>query len=314
MGRKPRIYFPGAFYHLLNRGNQRQPIFHDERDYQAFWGGLAETANRYQLRIHAYCLMPNHFHLLAEVDLFSPALAMRSLETAYARAYNRRYQKVGHVFQGRYRGILCEKASYLLALVRYLHWNPVRARLVSRPEDWAWSSHRAFLGMAQNDWLFQKEVLSAFGSKGVGWLVEFLGDPSALGPHPEFYKPERFPVLSNSAGSVRIPAGQEPSRRGGSWELSRGRMGLKRIGDTLSSAWGLPTEQVLGKGGERNVSRVREEICFAATHFFHYPSIKIAQYLGVSPSGVTRMMRRAQKDLWTDKTHLQRIKGLLLLG
>ena len=203
---------------------------------------------------------------------------------------------------------------YLMALARYLHWNPVRARLVSRPEDWAWSSHRAFLGMAQNDWLFQKEVLSAFGSKGVGGLVEFLGDPSALGPHPEFYKPERFPVLSNSAGSVRIPAGQEPSRRGGSWELPRGRMGLKRIGDTLSSAWGLPTEQVLGKGGERNVSRVREEICFAATHFFHYPSIKIAQYLGVSPSGVTRMMRRAQKDLWTDKTHLQRIKGLLLLG
>ena len=81
MRRQPRIYFPGAFYHLLNRGTRRQPLFQDERDFQAFLGGLRETANRYQLRLHAYCLMPNHFHLLAEVDLFSPPLAMRSLET-----------------------------------------------------------------------------------------------------------------------------------------------------------------------------------------------------------------------------------------
>ena len=136
MGRKPRLYYPGAFYHLLNRGNQRQAIFHDDGDYGTFLNYLAETSDRYQLRIHAYCLMPNHFHLLGEVGIFAPALAMRSLETAYARAYNRRYRKVGHVFQARYRAILCDKASYLLALTRYIHMNPIRARLVSRPEDW----------------------------------------------------------------------------------------------------------------------------------------------------------------------------------
>ena len=84
MARKPRLYFPGAFYHLLNRGNQRQPIFHDESDYQTLMAALAAASVRYQLRIHAFCLMPNHFHLLAEVDLFAPALAMRSLQTCYA--------------------------------------------------------------------------------------------------------------------------------------------------------------------------------------------------------------------------------------
>jgi hypothetical protein len=73
MGRKPRIYFPGAFYHLMNRGNRRQPLFHDEQDYQAFLRSLSETSSRYQLRIHVYCLMPKHFHLLAEVNLVPPA-------------------------------------------------------------------------------------------------------------------------------------------------------------------------------------------------------------------------------------------------
>lgn len=314
MGRKPRIYFPGAFYHLLNRGNRRQLLFHDELDYQAFLGGLSEASHRYQLRIHAYCLMPNHFHLLAEVDLFSPALAMRSLETFYARAYNRRYHKVGHVFQGRYRGILCEKASYLLALTRYLHLNPVRARLVSRPEEWLWSSHRAYVGKAPNDWLFQKGVLSFFGSRGARGLVRFLEDTSDLGSHPEFYQPERFPVLSRSPETVKIPSGQEPSRRSAGLELPRGRLGLKRMGEILSSARGVPLEQVGGKGGPRVVSRIREEICFAALHFFHYPAVKIAGFLGVSSSGVTRMLRRAQREFLSDQAQLQRLKGLLMRG
>jgi hypothetical protein len=258
--------------------------------------------------------MPNHFHLLAEAGLFSPALAMRSLETFYAQSYNRRYQKVGHVFQGRFRGILCEKASYLLALARYLHLNPVRARLVSRPEEWPWSSHRAYVRRVKNDWLFQEEVLAAFGSKEVGGLVEYLEDTTDLGPHPEFYKPERFPVLSLAPGAVKIPTGQEPSRRGASLELPRGRIGLKRIGEIFSAAWGLPTEIIIGKGGARNVSRVREEICFAATHFFHYPSNKIAQHLGLSPSGITRIVRRATKGLVNNKTQIQRIKDLILAG
>jgi len=105
MGCKPRLDYPGAFYLLSNRENQRHSIFHDEQDDQTFLEGLFKTVSRYQLRIHADCLMPNHFHLLAEVDLFSSALVMWSLETFYARAYNRRNQKAGHVFQGHYRGL-----------------------------------------------------------------------------------------------------------------------------------------------------------------------------------------------------------------
>lgn len=268
MGRKPRLYFPGAFYHLLNRGNQRQAIFHDDEDYAVFLDYLAETSERYQLRIHAYCLMPNHFHLLGEVGLFAPALAMRSLETAYARAYNRRYRKVGHVFQARYRAILCDKASYLLALRRYIHMNPLRARLASRPEDWPWSSHRAYVGLAEKGWRYQKDVLSCFGSMGSAGLVKFLADSSDLGEHPEYYQPERFPVLSDLPKALMIPAGQEPSRRWGQLEIARGRLELKRIGDILAGAGGLAMQQILGRGGGWAVSRVRAEICFAAAHFF----------------------------------------------
>ena len=144
-------------------------------------------------------------------------------------------------------------------------------------------------------------------------MVKFLTDSSDMGSHPEYYQPERFPVLADLPKASMIPAGQEPSRRLGQLEMPRGRLELKRIGDMLAWAGGLATQQVMGRGGGRAVSRVREEICFAATHFFHYPSVKIARFLEVSPSGVTRMLRRGQKML-TDKRKLHRIKALMMEG
>jgi REP element-mobilizing transposase RayT len=103
---------------------------------------LQAASQRYQLLIHASCLMPNHFHLLGEVGEHPLELARKSAETGHARPFNRRHRKSGHVFQARYRAILCDKPSYLLELVRYIHLNPVRAGLVSRPEEWPWSSHQ----------------------------------------------------------------------------------------------------------------------------------------------------------------------------
>jgi REP element-mobilizing transposase RayT len=111
---------------------------------------LEKISSRYEARIHGYCLMPNHFHVLMEQQELSISQAMRSLGTRYARYFNQKYHKVGHVFQGRFRGMLCDKNSYLLELVRYLHLNPVRARLVALPQDWPWSSMAAYLGKKRN--------------------------------------------------------------------------------------------------------------------------------------------------------------------
>jgi len=142
MPRKPRVEFPGAFYHVLSRGNNRQEIFLNSSDYQDFLTCLRIIQERYPFTLYAYVLLPNHFHLLLETKEVTLSRIMLSLLTRYVKLFNQRYRRVGHLFQGRYKAILCQKDAYLLELVRYLHLNPVRAKLVNSPSEWFWSSHR----------------------------------------------------------------------------------------------------------------------------------------------------------------------------
>jgi REP element-mobilizing transposase RayT len=113
--------------------------------------------------------MLDHFRLLVLVNQPPRGLAMRSLETRDARHHNGRHRQVGHVFQARYRAILCDKDRYLLERVWYLHLNPVRAGLVSRPEEWLWSSHRAYVGLETTSWLYQDDVLASSERRESGW-------------------------------------------------------------------------------------------------------------------------------------------------
>ena len=162
MARKPRIHFPGALYHVISRGNHQQDIFLDERDLKKFLSYLSEYKLRFRFRLYAYALMKSHFHLLAEVEEAPLSRIMQSLLFRYTRYFNWRYGKIGHLFQGRYRAILCDKDVYLLELVRYIHLNPVRAKLVSLPEDYRWTGHSEYLGKAKNELLDKDLILGQF--------------------------------------------------------------------------------------------------------------------------------------------------------
>ena len=144
MARKPRLHVPGGLYHIISRGNDRQALFRDAADYRAYLKRLEAGLARHDLRCYAYCLMPNHVHLLVEPGSTPVSRLMQGVQGAYAQHLNRRYRRTGHRFQGRFRAILCEREGYLLELVRYLHLNPVRAGLCRTPEGWPWSSHRAY--------------------------------------------------------------------------------------------------------------------------------------------------------------------------
>jgi REP element-mobilizing transposase RayT len=125
MARKPRIHFPGALYHVITRGNRRQGIFQDEKDLEQFLTYLSNCKNRFPFCLYAYALMQNHLHFLIEVGEIPLSRIMQSLLFGYAHYFNRRYREVGHLFQGRYKAILCDKDAYLLELVRYIHLNPL---------------------------------------------------------------------------------------------------------------------------------------------------------------------------------------------
>jgi REP element-mobilizing transposase RayT len=167
MARKLRIEFPGAFYHVITRGNNRQRIFADDADYQFFLERLNFYKERFQFILYAYALMPNHVHLLIETDKINLSRIMQALQFTYTQKFNRRHKKVGHLFQGRYKAILCQKESYLLELIRYITQNPVRAKLVKRPIDWRWSSFYDLIRLKDGHVVSAKEVLNIFGKHPV---------------------------------------------------------------------------------------------------------------------------------------------------
>ena len=141
MSRALRIEYAGALYHVTSRGDRREDIYEDDVDRQAFMELLEDVCNSYNWDCHAYCLMSNHYHLLLETPDANLSKGMRQLNGVYSQKYNVRHKKVGHVFQGRYTAILVEKESYLLELSRYIVLNPVRAKIVSKPNDWRWSNY-----------------------------------------------------------------------------------------------------------------------------------------------------------------------------
>jgi len=163
MSRKLRVELAGGLYHVITRGNNRQTIFHEADDYQKFLTLLEKQKRRLPFYLYAYCLMSNHVHLLIERRADDIGRIMHRLLTGYSQYHNRRYRKVGHLLQGRYKAILCQSETYLTELVRYIHLNPVRAKLVPRPEQYQYSSHRSYLGLQATGIVDVDPVLRHFG-------------------------------------------------------------------------------------------------------------------------------------------------------
>ena len=166
MTRPLRIEYEEAIYHVTSRGNARNKIFGDDIDRKRFLEVLGSVVKRYNWLCHAYCLMDTHYHLLIETPDANLSMGMRQLNGVYTQAYNRRYRRPGHVFQGRYKAILVQKENYLIELCRYVVLNPIRAKMVERAEEWKWSSYSATIGLRKvHEYLTVDWVLSQFGSK-----------------------------------------------------------------------------------------------------------------------------------------------------
>lgn len=164
MARPLRIEYPGAFYHVINRGQRQEPIVEDDHDRQRFVACLEKMCGQYATRIHAYCLMTNHYHLILETSEANLSRAIQWLNVSYASYFNRKHQYAGHLFQGRYKAIVGEADEYLESLSRYIHLNPVRAHIVKKPGDYAWSSCQYFVKSQKTpDWINLDRTLSGFG-------------------------------------------------------------------------------------------------------------------------------------------------------
>jgi len=165
MARALRIEYKGAFYHVISRGNNREETFLDDTDRKQFLKYLKEQTLRYGIKIHAWCLMSNHYHLVVETPLGNLSKTMQSLNTSYTVYFNHRHRKVGHLFQGRYKAVLVQADEYLHCLSRYIHLNPVRANIVKDPGEYRWSSYKSYISKEEEqEFLTTEFILGMFSS------------------------------------------------------------------------------------------------------------------------------------------------------
>lgn len=189
MARPLRLEFAGALYHITSRGDRKEAIYETGDDREAFLTVLSDVCRTHHWLCHAYCLMDNHYHLLIETPDANLSKGMRQLNGVYTQRYNRAHERIGHVFQGRYKSILVDKNSYLLEVARYIVLNPVRARMVRTVRDWPWSSYRATAGQVSSpEWLQTDWLLAAFGKRKSNairaykqFVSEGKGQPSPWG-------------------------------------------------------------------------------------------------------------------------------------
>jgi len=291
MPRPPRVHVPDALFHVIARGNNGQMTFLDERDYQAFVEALGELKRKAPFLVYAYCLMPNHFHILIETKRFPLSGIMQRLLTRYVKGFNFRHRRVGHLFQGRYKAILCQKDAYLQELLRYIHLNPVRAKLVKDALAWRWSSHREYVGQAKSD-LSDKEFPLSLFHKDMGssrrLFVRFVNDGMDMGHNEEFYPSLSTPCLGEEAfvNEYRERATKMESAEPGGVEL----IPLERLATRIKVT--LPLEMLRSRTQVRKVTAVRQEFVMKAVKMGHRPSA-VAAFLRCSPSAISKIVARS---------------------
>lgn len=206
MARPLRIEYPGAWYHVMNRGLARDDVFWTQEDGRRFLDLLGDLSRRFGVECHGYCLMSNHYHLLLHTPHGNLGRAMRHLDGVYTQRFNRAHNRDGPIFRGRYKAILIDADSYLLQVSRYIHRNPVEAGMVEQPEHYRWSSYRVYLGRsAAPDWLMSAVVLGMIGGSNPERDYRRYVEQGIDGEMEHFYGRARWaPVLGTSAFRERI--------------------------------------------------------------------------------------------------------------
>ena len=279
MARPLRIEFSGAVYHITARGNARQAIFLDDEDRDSFLRVLGKVVSRFDLLLHAYCLMDNHYDLLVETPKANLSKALRQLNGVYTQAFNRRHGKVGPVLQGRFKSILVDKDRYLLQLARYVALNPVRAKLVKKPDAYRWSSFRATVGLDPApvfltvDWVLSQFAKQRAAGQRRYWrfVLEGVGEVSP-------WEQLQGQIL---LGGAKFVASLRP--------LLQDKRAHRRIPKTQRLANRPPLKKILTSLAVKD--RSRRNVAIRVAHVQHgYSLTEIGDALGLHYSTISRIV------------------------
>jgi len=311
MARPLRMDYPDTFYHVLSRGNEKRDIYYDEKDYLRFLDTLEKTVERFKLEVHAYVLMKNHYHLLIRTKEANLSRAIQWLGVSYSVWFNRRHERSGHLFQGRFKSFLIENDRYFTAMCLYIHGNPLRAGIVRRLWDYPWSSYRAYADRRYEvSWLTTGLVLGIHGGSRKGFMkvqeMSLRGEENILGElwHGLYLGSEGF--SEECMGRVKREGHREkPQGR----SLLRGR----DIG-----ALALEILERLGERNPESLLKVRKYRCWSRDVTIYilyqlgvYGNEEIGEVFGVGYTAVTGAVKRAQTHLNVDR-QLERMANKII--
>ena len=295
MARKPRIEFDGAFYHVITRGNQRQKIFKDKEDCTRYLTILGAYKERYEYFLYAYVLMSNHVHLLIETQEIPLSKILQGINQRYTIYFNRKYRTIGHLFQGRYKAILCDKDEYMLTLVKYIHLNPVRAGIIKNADKYEWSSHRFYIekpgrGDIIGDIIIDTDqVLGMFSggkAKARRLYRAYMDEGQEIGKE-EIYSTIDQRILGDERFIEKV------SEKGKTEVISTKRLKEYTLGEIaigIEGAHGITLKEIKDKGKDRDTMLCRKLFSLVAREY-GYKGKEIAGYIQKDPAVVTRYLR-----------------------
>ncbi len=317
MPRQPRLDTPGALHHVMGRGIEGTRIFRTERDREDFLERLSELSMNKDLIVYAWALMPNHFHLLVRTGRQPISRSMRKLLTGYVVNFNIRHKRFGHLFQNRYKSVICEDDPYLLELTRYIHLNPLRAGMVGDLKQlgqYRWAGHSAIMGRLKRDWQDTGMILAYFGKgrKAVEKYEQYVEEGISGGKRPDLVGGGLIRSLGGwsqvlsfrrkgmkVASDERILGGEEFVRRLLT-EADRREKETLRLFYRVPDLSGLAAVLVKEEGVEeqelrsgirkREVVKARRLFCQLAVGKMGYPGAEVARFLGVTTSAVNRLV------------------------
>ena len=289
MARKPRVEYAGAFYHVICRGNQRQVIFRSDADREYYLGRVEEYRQRYGFKVYAYVLMSNHVHLLIETGKVALSRIMQGLQLRYTGYYNRKYKKAGHLFQGRYKAILCDRQAYLLELVRYLHLNPGRMRAPTDPSTYRWSSHGAYLGKSGLVKVEASMVLAGLaGSVGQARraYLRFMAEGKGSGHQANYYDVQDQRFLGNRKFVEGI---DEQIRSKAEVKTPGPRATFSQLLRLTAQAHGVRERDLVQAGRQRKWVKARSMLVYLAREWGRASVKEIGQRLHRDSSIISRL-------------------------
>jgi len=288
MPRALRLHVPASFYHVTLRGNHRQNIFFTHADRQLFEEITTEVLERFTARLHAYCLMTNHVHLLIQVGDTPLGRLMLRIASRYARTVQARLRTTGHFFERRYHAVLVDADEYLLELLRYIHLNPVRARIVAHPSDYPWSSHHAYVGQPTAPWITTDFALAMFHAereRAIAAYVRFIDE--------NLDRPGSSPLENCNPCDPRILGSDDFASKllGAEWQ-PRSRATLDELVNEACQQFSVSKEDLLSRRSARALTKARSWIAYEAVRLRIASLCAVARVLQRSESSLRESVKR----------------------